>query len=57
MGKGTAEFVKDPRPFNDSRYCIDSSELRDLGWSESLDFDSKLIQTIEWYRDHPDWWA
>lgn len=56
MGKGTAEFVKDPRVFNDSRYCIDSSALRSLGWSESLDFDSKLRDTIQWYTDHPDWY-
>lgn len=56
FGKGVAEFVKDPRPFNDSRYCIDSSELRSLGWSEDPDFDSKLKETIQWYSDHPDWY-
>ena len=55
-GRGTAEYVKDPRAFNDSRYCIDSSELRKLGWSETLDFDSKLRETIQWYQDHPDWY-
>jgi nucleoside-diphosphate-sugar epimerase len=56
MGKGTCEFVKDPRPFNDSRYCIDSSELRALGWSESLDFDEKLKSTVQWYVDNPNWY-
>jgi dTDP-glucose 4,6-dehydratase len=56
MGQGSAEFVKDPRPYNDSRYCIDSSELRKLGWSETLDFDSKLKETIEWYKSNPDWY-
>ena len=55
MGKGTAEFVKDPRPFNDSRYCIDSSELRALGWSENLDFDTKLHETIQWYKANETW--
>ena len=56
IGRGTAEYVKDPRAFNDSRYCIDSSELRKLGWSETLDFDSKLRETVQWYQDHPDWY-
>jgi dTDP-glucose 4,6-dehydratase len=56
MGEGTCEFVKDPRVFNDSRYCIDSTELRKLGWSETPDFDSKLQETIEWYRAHRGWW-
>jgi len=56
IGRGTSEFVKDPRAFNDSRYCIDSSELRKLGWSETLDFDSKLRETVQWYKDHPDWY-
>jgi dTDP-glucose 4,6-dehydratase len=56
MGKGSVEFVKDPRPFNDSRYCIDSSELRSLGWSEDPDFDSKLKETIQWYMKNPDWY-
>lgn len=55
IGKGTAEFIIDPRPFNDSRYCIDSSELRKIGWSETLDFDAKLRETIEWYKDNMTW--
>lgn len=56
MGRGTSECVKDPRAFNDSRYCIDSSELRKLGWSETLDFDLKLKETIDWYTNNPDWY-
>ena len=56
MGRGTSERVKDPRAFNDSRYCIDSSELRKLGWSETLDFDLKLRETIDWYTNNPDWY-
>jgi dTDP-glucose 4,6-dehydratase len=56
MGRGTAEFIKDPRAFNDSRYCIDSSELRKLGWSEDPNFDSKLKETVQWYMDNPTWY-
>jgi dTDP-glucose 4,6-dehydratase len=57
MGNGNIEHVKDPRPFNDSRYCIDSSELRKLGWSEETNFDLKLKNTIEWYVQNPEWYS
>jgi dTDP-glucose 4,6-dehydratase len=57
MGHGSIEYVKDPRPFNDSRYCIDSSELRKLGWSEETNFDLKLKNTIEWYVQNPEWYS
>jgi len=50
-----AELVADPRPHNDSRYCIDSSSLRSLGWSESLDFEMKLKETVQWYIENRDW--
>ena len=46
------------RCFNDLRYPIDSSELKALGWSESVPWDKGLAQTIEWYRNvAPDHWA
>lgn len=54
MGKGEFKFVPD-RPYNDSRYCIDSSDIRALGWSEGEDFDSKLMDTVKWYMDNLTW--
>lgn len=54
-GRGTCVYVKD-RQFNDSRYCIDSSSLRALGWREDPDFDARLKDTVEWYRANPDWY-
>jgi nucleoside-diphosphate-sugar epimerase len=42
--------VPDPRPHNDSRYCIDSSKLNALGWKEDQDFETKLKETFEWYK-------
>jgi nucleoside-diphosphate-sugar epimerase len=47
--------VKD-RQFNDCRYCIDSSEIQKLGWSEDPDFDACLQKTFEWYSLHRDWY-
>ena len=50
-------YVKDPRAHNDSRYCIDSSKLRKLGWKEKSDFTEKLKETIDWYFQNAKWWA
>jgi dTDP-glucose 4,6-dehydratase len=43
------EYVED-RAFNDSRYCIDSRKLVNLGWSKKISFEEGLNKTIEWYR-------
>lgn len=56
MGSGAqAVFVTDPRPHNDSRYAIDSTALRNLGWTETEDFDARLVDTVNWYIDNKDW--
>jgi dTDP-glucose 4,6-dehydratase len=45
------------RPGHDRRYLLDSSKLRrELGWSPSIDFDTGLRDTVEWYREHRAWW-
>lgn len=41
-------YVKD-RDFNDERYDIDTTKLKNLGWSEVKSFDDGLEDTIEWY--------
>jgi dTDP-glucose 4,6-dehydratase len=47
------------RAGHDMRYAIDSSKLRnELGWRPRfLDFEQGLSATIEWYRDHENWWS
>ncbi len=42
-------FVPD-RAFNDLRYHIDSSRLRELGWREEVTWKDGLAATVEWYR-------
>ena len=57
MGKGDEciEFVPD-RPFNDRRYSIDLTKLKNLGWTQEIGFDEGLKKTIDWYKSNPDWW-
>jgi dTDP-glucose 4,6-dehydratase len=47
------------RAGHDLRYAIDSTKLRDeLGWQPRYrDFEQGLAATIDWYRDHEQWWA
>ncbi|WP_221890161.1 dTDP-glucose 4,6-dehydratase [Mycolicibacterium hodleri] len=47
------------RAGHDLRYAIDSTKLRDeLGWLPRYgDFERGLAATVDWYREHEDWWA
>ena len=59
MGRDEDDFdhVTD-RAGHDLRYAIESGKLRsELGWEPRFrDFDDGLGRTIDWYRDHEDWW-
>ncbi|MCM0756295.1 dTDP-glucose 4,6-dehydratase [Desulfovibrio aminophilus] len=48
-------FVKD-RPGHDQRYAMDFAKAaRELGFAPSLDFETGLARTLEWYRDNGAW--
>ena len=48
-------YVTD-RPGHDRRYAIDASRIADeLGWRASVDFESGLRRTLEWYLANGDW--
>ena len=59
MGKSwdkDVQMVKD-RPGHDRRYAIDASKIkRELGWEPKHKFDQAIKATIQWYKDHEDWW-
>ena len=46
----------DDRPGHDRRYSVDSSKLHRLGWAPARSFEEGLAETVEWYRDHREWW-
>jgi dTDP-glucose 4,6-dehydratase len=49
-------FVPD-RPGHDRRYAIDPSKIeRALGWRATETFETGIEKTVQWYRDHPEWW-
>ena len=49
------KFVSD-RLGHDRRYAIDSSKIRkDLGWKPKYDFETGIVETINWYLDNQDW--
>ncbi len=60
MGRDPEDFdwVRD-RPGHDRRYAIDPAKTcEELGWEPvHRDFSEGLEETIQWYRDHRDWWA
>lgn len=44
------------RKGHDRRYSVDDSRLRALGYAPRHSFDDGLAETVQWYRDHEEWW-
>ncbi len=48
----------DDRPGHGRRYPLDHSKIqRELGWTPQVSFEAGLRDTVDWYRDHLDWWS
>jgi dTDP-glucose 4,6-dehydratase len=46
------------RKGHDRRYSVDCSKIRnELGYAPRVDFRKGLAETVQWYRDHRDWWV
>jgi dTDP-glucose 4,6-dehydratase len=42
---------------HDRRYSVDWGKIRDeLGYSPQVSFEEGLASTVQWYRDHEEWW-
>ncbi|MET8150115.1 dTDP-glucose 4,6-dehydratase [Actinoplanes sp. NPDC049668] len=45
------------RKGHDQRYALDDDHIRrELGYRPRVDFTAGLADTVQWYRDHRDWW-
>lgn len=57
LGKdeNSIKHVKD-RPGHDRRYALDSNKLRKLGWKPEYDFNKAIKETMNWYKNNPEWW-
>lgn len=50
------EYVED-RKGHDFRYSLDSSKIKNLGFSYENNFVDRLKETIYWYLKNPNWWS
>ncbi len=41
---------------HDRRYSVDIDKISALGWKVERDFHTGLAHTVDWYRQHRDWW-
>ncbi len=49
-------YVKD-RAGHDLRYAIDPTKMEtELNWQPKYNFDTGIVQTIQWYLDNEQWW-
>ena len=59
-GVGADESMIEPVPDrlgHDRRYSVDWRKIADeLGYAPLVPFDEGLADTVEWYRQHRDWW-
>lgn len=44
------------RPGHDRRYSLNTKKIKKLGWQPKTDFKKAIIETIEWYKKHIEWW-
>ncbi|CAG8977401.1 hypothetical protein HYALB_00007031 [Hymenoscyphus albidus] len=46
------------RPFNDHRYAVDGTKLRQLGWEQKTSFSEGMAITVDWYKRFGEkWWG
>jgi dTDP-D-glucose 4,6-dehydratase len=43
------------RPGQDVRYALDDSKLKSLGWKTSKDFETEIVEIVNFYRNKFIW--
>ncbi|MDP3697034.1 MAG: GDP-mannose 4,6-dehydratase, partial [Candidatus Taylorbacteria bacterium] len=52
----TLKQIVPDRPGHDSRYLLDSTKIKRLGWKAKISWQSGLKETVEWYKNNEKWW-
>ena len=52
----TLKIVVPDRPGHDSRYLLDSTKIRKLGWRPKTKWKDGLADTVSWYKNNKEWW-
>ena len=52
----TLKKIIPDRPGHDSRYLLDSSKIKKLGWKPKIKWSDGLKETVSWYENNPKWW-
>lgn len=55
VDKNLKKIIPD-RPGHDSRYLLDSSKIRKLGWKPKIAWKEGLTDTVNWYKNNSKWW-
>ena len=56
FGSERVEYVED-RQGHDFRYSLNFDKIRsELGYQPRVTFEDGFMQTIEWYKQNPQWW-
>lgn len=54
-GQESIRHVQD-RPGHDRRYSINCEKLRALGFKQTINFEERLEETVDWYLENQSWW-
>lgn len=57
FGDKNKKYHVENRCFNDKRYLIDNSKLKQLGWDIKVSFNEGLNKTVEWYNKNINHWG
>lgn len=53
--KNLKKIIPD-RSGHDTRYLLDFTKVRKLGWKPQIKWSEGLKETVEWYKNNPKWW-
>jgi dTDP-glucose 4,6-dehydratase len=54
--EGAVRLTAYDRPQHDNRYAVDTHKIRALGWEVTKPLETRVAQTVDWYRSNENWW-